>query len=96
MEDFKILEMNIPSDKAQISKWDTLFAGSPEYETIEWFILEDYILRDLAEVIETQYENYEIDEFSEIKKAFVERARSQLVPHTPAKPYQAQHERAAA
>ena len=71
MEDFKILEMNIPSDKPQISKWDTLFAGSPEYETIEWFILENYILSDLAEIIETQYENYEIDEYSEIKKAFV-------------------------
>ena len=71
MKDFKILEMDLDLDKPQISNWDTVFAGTPEYETIEWFVLENHLLKDLAEVIETQYEIYEIDDYLEIKKAFI-------------------------
>lgn len=71
MKKFTISEMNLETDKPQIENWDTLYAGSHEYETIEQFILENHLLKDLSEVIVTQFEIYEIDDYLEIKKAFV-------------------------
>ena len=71
--------MDLTLDKPQIANWDTLFAGTKEYETIEWFILENHLLKDLSEVIETQFENFAIDDYLEIKKAFVVKDKSNEV-----------------
>ncbi len=69
MKDFKISELDLVKDKPQIAKWDEL-RGAPEYEDIKKFILEDDLIRGLAEVIETNYEIIPIGE-DEIKKAVV-------------------------
>ena len=70
MANFSITEMNLEADKPKISSWENEYAGTYEYNKIEWYILENHLFKDLAEVIESQHESYEIDPFFEIKKAF--------------------------
>ena len=70
MNKFNITEMDLNLDKSKISSWEQDYAGTYEYNRIEWFILENRLFKNLAEVIESQHETYEIDEFCEIKKAF--------------------------
>ena len=70
MKDFTISEMNLELDKPRISSWGNEYAGTTGYDKIESYILENRLFRDLAEVIESQHESYEIDPFFEKKKAF--------------------------
>ena len=70
MKDFTISEMNLELDKPRISSWENEYAGTTGYDKIESYILENRLFRDLAEVIESQHESYEIDPFFEKKKAF--------------------------
>ena len=70
MKDFIISEMNLSLDKPKITNWENDFAGTYEYNRIEWFILENRLFKDLSKLIESQHETYEIDEFYELKRAF--------------------------
>lgn len=70
MKDFKIVDMNLETDKPQINNWQTLYAGTDEFKAIEHFILEDHLLYDLGEVVETNFEVVNIGD-NEIKKALV-------------------------
>ena len=70
MKDFKIVDMNLETDKPQINSWQTLYAGTDEFKAIEHFILEDHLLYDLGEVVETNFEVVNIGD-NEIKKALV-------------------------
>lgn len=70
MKDFTISEMDLQNDKPKISSWENDYAGTYGYDKIEWYILENRLFNDLAEVIESQHENFEIDPFFEMKKAF--------------------------
>ena len=68
MARLKIEEMNLPDDKESINTWHDKFKDTPAYESIERFILENYLLCDLAEVIETNYEFLDVG-YREEKKA---------------------------
>ena len=70
MKDFKIVDMDLASDKEQINNWQTLYAGTDELKAIEHYILEDHMLYDLGEVVETNFEIVHIGD-NEIKKALV-------------------------
>ena len=70
MKNYKIVDMDLEPDKAQIAKWETDYADTPEYKTIEKYILENKLIYDLAEVIESNYEIIPIGK-NEIKKALV-------------------------
>ena len=70
MKDFTINEMDLAIDKQKINSWEKDYAGTYGYDKIEWYILENRLFKDLAEVIESQHENFEIDPFFETKKAF--------------------------
>ncbi len=69
MEEIKIVPMNLEKDKPEIQMWDTLFKGSPKYESIYNFILEHGMLKHLGELIEANYERFKIGT-NEAKKAF--------------------------
>ena len=51
MKNFKFEPINLEADKPQIEAWDTLYRGTPEYESIRHFILEDDIIFGLGELI---------------------------------------------
>lgn len=68
MARLKIGEMILPDDKESINTWHDKFKNTPAYESIERFILENYLLCDLAEVIETNYEFLDVG-YKEEKKA---------------------------
>ena len=70
MKDFKIVDMNLDTDKPQINEWQNLYGETDEYKAIEHYILEDYTIYSLGEVIETNYEIVPIGD-EEIKKALV-------------------------
>ena len=73
MKSFKLEPINLEKDKPQIEAWDTQFRGTPEYETIRHFILEDDLIFGLGELIATNYEHFSIGK-TEIKKMLVARA----------------------
>ena len=68
MNNFKITDFDLVSDKKELAKWDEIYTGKPEYASIEKFILEDHLIYDMAELLETNHENFPID-FYEMKKA---------------------------
>ena len=68
MIDFKIEDMDLIPDKEQINNWHIQFAGTEELAAIDHYILEDNILYNLGEVIETNFEIIPIGN-NEIKKA---------------------------
>ncbi len=74
MKSYKIVDMNLEPDKAQIAKWETDYADTQEYKNIEHFILEDKLLYNLDEVIEMNYEAIHIGK-NEIKKALVAKTK---------------------
>lgn len=74
MKDFKIVPMNLETDKPQIAKWQQDFAGKPEFDGILHFILEDNTYFGLDEVITTNYEIFPIGE-DETKHALVAKTR---------------------
>ena len=70
MKDFKIVDMELASDKEQINNWQNQYAGTDEFKAIEHYILEDHMLYDLGEVVETNFEIVNIGD-NEVKKALV-------------------------
>lgn len=72
MKTFKLEPINLELDKPQIENWDSLYRGSPAYESIKHFILEDDLIYGLGELIATNYEHFSIGK-SEIKKMLVAR-----------------------
>ena len=70
MAKIKIEEMTFPNDKLLINAWHNELKNTSIYETIESYILEDYLMKDLAEVIEINHENLNLD-YREDKKAFI-------------------------
>lgn len=73
MKSFKIVPMDIESDKSQISNWDLLYHGSQNYLPIYKFILENGAITGLGEIIQTNYEHFPIGR-NERKFAFVAKA----------------------
>ena len=65
-----ILPMDFNKDKAEIAEWETRYAGSPEFESIQSFILDDTVDGGLTSVIENNCEYYPIGD-DEKKLAFV-------------------------
>lgn len=70
MQKIKIEEMKLPDDKKSINEWHNKLKDSKVYESIENYILENYLMKDLAEVIEINHEMLDID-YREEKKAFI-------------------------
>ena len=70
MTKIKIEEMNFPDDKLAINDWHKTFQHTKAYETIESYVLENYLMDDLASVIEINHEILDTD-YREEKKAFV-------------------------
>lgn len=68
MQKIKIEEMS-NFDRNQIFSWDNEFAENPEFESIERFVLENGLLSNIAEVIETNHDLIPLD-YRELKKAF--------------------------
>jgi len=75
MTNFDIIDFNLESDKKELSTWDELYTGKPEYASIEHFILEDHIIYDMEELIETNHELLPID-FYEMKKALAVKSKN--------------------
>ncbi len=73
MKDFKLCDINLATDKPQIGEWDKL-KGTPKYENIEKFVLEDGLIHGLEEVILTNYEIIPIGD-DEIKKTLVAKTK---------------------
>ena len=69
MKEFKIVPMNLETDKPEIANWETTFATKPEFDGILHYILEDNIYYGLGEVIETNFEIFPIGK-DEAKHAF--------------------------
>lgn len=74
----KLLPMKFPEDKDEIASWETKFAGSPNFESIKHYILEDETYYGLAEVIETNHEIFPIGE-DEKKLALVAKNKSNKI-----------------
>ena len=77
-EQLTISEINLPADKEEIMSWETNFANSKGMTAIEQFVLEYRLIRDLGELIETNYERYPIGD-NEMKKMFVLRNKSNKI-----------------
>lgn len=73
-----ISEINLPADKEEIMSWESQFGNSRGMTAIEQFVLEYRLIRDMGELIETNYERYPIGE-NEIKKIFVLRNKSNKI-----------------
>ena len=78
MKKFTIQPMDLLLDKQDICEWDDIYTGTPEYESIERFVLENHLLKDLSEVIETQHQTLPID-YREIKNAFVIKSEENIL-----------------
>lgn len=70
MKHITLSDMNIDTDKPQIMQWDSLYQGTPEYNSIYEFVLENGLMRNLGEIIEINHERYPIGD-DEIKKALI-------------------------
>lgn len=73
-----LLPMQFPEDKDEIASWETKFAGTPNFEAIKHYILEDDTYYGLAEVIETNHEIFHIGE-DEKKLALVAKNKSNKI-----------------
>ena len=73
-----IEEMKLPNDKNSINEWHNEQKHTSQYETIEHYILEGYLMSNLAEVIETNYELLNID-YREVKKALIVKNNNQII-----------------
>lgn len=62
MNKIKLNPISIENDLPEILSWDARFAGTEDYASIEKFIFEDWLIRGMGELIETNYENFEIGE----------------------------------
>ena len=56
----KIMPLNLETDLLEISSWDDEFYDDHKYDSIKHFILEDNAYIGIGEVIQTNYEKYEI------------------------------------
>ncbi len=70
MKNITIKTLDIKADKEEINQWAEKYFYLQGFKDIERFILEDYIMFSLAELIEANYEYYAIGN-DDIKKAFV-------------------------
>jgi len=70
MANIKIETMKFPGDKIAINEWHNNLKNTKKYETIESYILENHLIFDLSELIETNYEMLNLD-YREENKALV-------------------------
>ena len=61
MPRIKIEKMKLPDDKTSINEWHNQFKHTKAYETTESYILENYLMTDLANVIEINHEILDTD-----------------------------------
>ena len=78
MAKIKIEEMHFPEDKILINHWHNSFQNTPDYENIEKYILEDYLMTNLANVIEINHEIIDV-EYREEKKALTIRNKNEII-----------------
>jgi len=70
MEDFTITPLDLVNDLPIIDNWENEYQGTPGMKAIKQFILEGNIYYSLAEVIDTNYEKFQINK-DEKKYAYV-------------------------
>lgn len=70
MENFIITPLDLEKDIPEIDNWENEFKNTQGMRNINQFILEGNIFYSLAEVIDTNYEKYQINK-NEKKYAFV-------------------------
>lgn len=70
MKEFNIEPLDLDKDIPTIDNWEKEFADTLGMKNIKHFILEDNIYYSLAEVIETNYEKFQINK-NEKKYAYV-------------------------
>ena len=73
-----ITHLSLEHDLPEIEKWDKEMVLSQSFETIRHFIMEDKTYYSIAEVIDTNYEKYEIGD-NEKKFAFVIRTKDEIM-----------------
>lgn len=78
MSRIKIEKMKFPDDKISINDWHNQFKNTKDYETIESYILENYLMKDLANVIEVNHEILSTD-YREEKKAFAFKHNNEII-----------------
>lgn len=62
MKKITLTPINMETELDEIISWDSEFAGTPEYASVEHFIFEDWLIHGMAELIQTNYENVPIGE----------------------------------
>ena len=62
MNNLQIHPLDIDNDVMEISSWDKKYKDDPRFETIRKYVLEDDAFWNLYELIEINYEKFEIGE----------------------------------
>ena len=78
MKKLKITPLDLETDIAKISEWETKFKDHPGFKAIEHFILEDNTYYSLAEVVKINHETYPIGD-DERKHALAIKNEKELV-----------------
>jgi len=77
-----IMPMDFPSDKNEIALWQTKFEGTPEFDSIKKYILEDNIYYNLGEVIELNYERIPIGDDEKLLALVAKNETNEIVGFT--------------
>ena len=75
----KITPMNFPADKEEIANWQTKYAGTPEFNSIYEYILENNTYYTLGEVIEINYEKFPIGDDEKLLSLVAKNNQNEIV-----------------